>query len=67
MTAENSEKLYHIYAKNNCIYHCLTREEFEKVWDMIDKFLSVTATLHKDHISYEEVTVKKDISINSSY
>ena len=28
----NDETIYHIYAKNNCIYPCLREEEFKVKW-----------------------------------
>jgi hypothetical protein len=50
-----TEKLYHIYIKTDCIYHSLNEEEFQKTWDMIQKFLSIYhSRINKDDVQYEE-------------
>jgi hypothetical protein len=67
MTDAYTEKLYHIYAKDNCIYHNLSEKEFTQIWDMLDKFLSISGVIERDDISYEEVTLNKQITISSSY
>jgi hypothetical protein len=62
-----TETLYHIYLKNRCIYHSLTREEFNLTWKMISEFLAITDDSKKDDLSYEEVVKSKEFSLNSSY
>jgi hypothetical protein len=59
------DKIYHIYLRGHCIYHCLKEEEFEKTWSVLNRlaeFLSNTSEL-----SYEELSVNKEISLNSSH
>jgi len=62
-------KIYHIYVKNNCLYHSLTEEEFKKTWNMIHNFLSVVncSEISKEDINYEELTVSREVILNSSH
>jgi len=64
-----NSKIYHIYVKNNCLYHSLPEEEFKKTWNMIHNFLSVTncTSISKDDVNYEELSVCKDVILNSSH
>jgi len=50
-----TETLYHIYLKDKCIYHSLSKDEFELTWRMISEFLSITDDSKKNDLSYEEV------------
>ena len=36
-----SEKIYHIYAKGECIYHSLSKSEFDFTWDALSKLVQV--------------------------
>jgi len=67
VNTQRTDKLYHIYAKQQCIYHSLSEKEFKEIWDTINKFVSLTAVIDKDDLSYEEVTVEKDLIQNASY
>jgi len=60
------DRLYHIYAKNECIYHSLPQEEFDKLWDFAQKLTWLT-DIDPNDIQYEEVVVNKQIISNSSY
>ena len=60
-----SEKIYHIYAKDQCIYHSLKEEEFEKIWKELNYLTELLAS--SSDISYEELQMNKEISLNSSY
>ena len=60
------DKIYHIYVKNECIYHSLPQEEFDKLWDFVEKLTWLTDLNYED-IQYEEVTLIKDLALNSSY
>jgi hypothetical protein len=60
------EKKYHIYLNNNCIYHCLSEDEFDNIWTILNQlhdFLSPVS--HK--IEYEEVLLNKHMISESSY
>ena len=64
-----TEKRYHIYAKNQCIYHSLSEQEFENTWEMIQRFLSIHGgNLCKNDVEYEEVLFDKNaVSLQGSY
>ena len=63
-----NDKLYHIYAKQKCLYHNLSKEEFENTWKMIHNFLSVidseSVTVKKEDLSYEEVLLDKAVIVD---
>jgi hypothetical protein len=64
-----NDKIYHIYVKNKCLYHSLSETEFEETWKMIHNFLSVAncSDIDKKDINYEELSVSKEIILNSSH
>ncbi len=59
-------KSYHIYVKSECIYHSLPEEEFNKLWDFVQK-LSWLTDVNINDIQYEEVTTNKELVLNSSH
>ena len=60
-----SDKIYQSYARGHCIYHSLKREEFKTTWTALNRL----AELLSDSVdlSYEELSVSKEIAYNSSY
>ena len=52
----NPTKVFHIYAKEECIYNNLTEEQFTKKWAELNAMVGL---LHTDYLpsdfSYEEV------------
>lgn len=62
-----TEKRYHIYSGEKCIYHSLPETEFLQIWDMLDKFLSICGSIDKKSITYEEVTINREVILNSSH
>lgn len=60
-----SEKIYHIYAKGRCIYHSLKEEEFKVTWIALNRLADLLS--NSSELSYEELTVSKELSLNSSY
>lgn len=65
---ENTEKLYHIYAKGQCIYHNLPEIKFSETWDMLHRMVDLLgANISKEDLQYEEVFVNKLITQNASY
>ena len=60
------DKLYHIYVKNECVYHSLPKEDFDRLWDFVQKLTWLTE-INPNDIQYEEVTVNKQLISNSSY
>jgi hypothetical protein len=66
MTA--SEKIYHIYAKDRCIFHSIKEEDFKVTWRALNQLVGVMHTDYSvEDLSYEELTVSKEICLNSSH
>jgi hypothetical protein len=62
------EKIYHIYAKNRCLFHSIKEEEFVVVWKTLNNMVGLMKTDYKiEDLSYEELSVNKLISLNSSH
>ena len=38
------DTIYHIYAKDNCIYNCLNEDEFEETWQMLKVMVGILKT-----------------------
>jgi hypothetical protein len=62
------EKVYHIYAKDRCLFHSIKEEEFEVTWRTLNNMVGL---MHTDYevsdLSYEELMVSRKISLESSY
>jgi hypothetical protein len=54
------DRIYHIYAKNKCIYHSLNREEFENVWETLSRLVEIYTELRPSDIEYIELTTTKN-------
>ena len=66
MTA--SEKIYHIYAKDKCIFHSLKEEEFNNTWNALNNLVNVLDTRYAGgDLSYEELFVNREAISNSSH
>ncbi len=66
MTA--TEKLYHIYAKNKCLFHSLKEEEFKITWSTLNRLIDILDTRYAgDDLTYEELLVNKQPVRESSY
>ncbi len=62
------EKIYHIYAKNRCVYHSLSEEKFSETWEMLHRMIDILdADISKEDLQYEMMYVNKLIPLNSSY
>ena len=59
MTAENTQKIYHIYAKGECIYHSLSEEEFANRWKELTQLVEITGKIGRGDLEYEELTCDK--------
>ena len=47
------DTLYHIYAKDKCLYNCLSKKEFIEKWDMLNKMVGLMQTDYShDDLSY---------------
>ena len=63
-----TEKLYHIYAKNKCLFHSLKEEEFQTTWNTLQKLIDILDTRYAgDDLTYEELIVNKQAVRESSY
>ncbi len=60
------EKVYHIYAKKECLYNNLSEEQFNNTWGMLNSMIDLIKTEYKvEDLSYEECirnVEKTDIS-----
>jgi len=62
------EKIYHIYAKDRCLFHSMKEEEFQATWSTLKNMVGVMRTDYTtDDLSYEELLVNKEITLNSSH
>jgi hypothetical protein len=63
-----TDKIYHIYAKDQCIYHNLSKDKFEETWEMLHRMVElIDVKLKKEDFSYEELTINKEAILNSSH
>ena len=50
------EKVYHIYAKQECLYNNLTEQQFNKTWETLKGMVGLMKTDYElEDLSYEEV------------
>ena len=49
------EKVYHIYAKQECLFHSLTKEQFKNTWETLKGMVGLMKTDYElEDLSYEE-------------
>lgn len=62
------QKVYHIYAKDECIYHSLTEDEFKSIWNTLINMVGLMKTdYNESDFSYEELTINKEVISQSSH
>jgi len=62
------EKIYHIYAKDKCLFHSIQEEEFQTTWTTLNYMVGLMKTDYNvEDLSYEEICVNKEITQISSY
>jgi len=62
------EKVYHIYAKEECLYHSLSENEFRETWKQLNNMVGLMKTdYNTDDLTYEELMVNKETILNSSH
>ena len=44
----DSEKVYHIYAKDRCLYHNLGLEDFKEKWEMLNVMVGLLKTDYQE-------------------
>ena len=63
-----TEKVYHIYAKKECLYHSLSENEFKQTWEQLNNMVGLMKTDYSiDDLNYEELMVNKEAILNSSH
>jgi hypothetical protein len=61
-------KIYHIYAKDRCLFHSINEEEFEVTWKTIRNMVGLMKTDYNiEDLTYEELSISKETSLNSSH
>jgi hypothetical protein len=61
-------KIYHIYAKDRCLFHSINEEEFEVTWRTLKNMVGLMKTDYNiEDLSYEELMTSKDLNLNSSH
>ena len=56
----HTEKIYHIYAKDKCLFHSIKEEEFETTWNTLKNMVGLMKTDYNvNDLTYEELTVQK--------
>jgi hypothetical protein len=62
------EKIYHIYAKDKCLFHSIQEDEFKVTWKTLNQLVGLMHTDYSvEDLSYEELTINKEICLNSSH
>ncbi len=62
------EKVYHIYAKDRCLFHSINEDEFETTWKTLKNMVGIMKTDYsEDDLTYEELIVNRRTSLDSSY
>jgi len=62
-----TENVYHIYAKDRCIYHSLKKEEFEIVWESLNNLVEIYTEVSRSDLQYEVVTRNPQLIQEGSY
>ena len=62
------EKVYHIYAKDKCLFHSLKEDEFNITWGTLNKLVGLMKTEYSQNdLSFIELTMSREVSLNSSH
>jgi hypothetical protein len=62
------EKIYHIYAKDKCLFHSIKEDEFKTTWSTLNRMVGLMRTDYSlDDLSFEELTVNRIGSSESSH
>ena len=56
-------KIYHIYAKGECLYHSLTEQQFQDTWQQLQGMVGLMKTDYAaEDLSYETVQLLNESS-----
>jgi hypothetical protein len=62
------EKIYHIYAKERCLFHSLKEEEFEITWNTLKNMVGLMKTDYSvEDLTFVELTSNKNLNLESSH
>jgi hypothetical protein len=62
------EKVYHIYAKDVCLFYSVKEEDFHTTWETLNNMVGIMKTDYGvEDLSYEELTINKETILNSSH
>jgi len=62
-----TEKVFHIYAKDRCLYHSLREEEFQKVWKGLNNMVGLMKTDYEiDDLNFVELPAPRNGSMSSN-
>lgn len=60
-------KVYHIYAKDKCLYHCIDEDEFKSTWEELRRLVGIMKTDYTlEDLSYEVCKVNRISSVDTS-
>jgi hypothetical protein len=67
-TEDTVQKIYHIYAKNKCLFHSIDEEEFQVTWNTLNRLVGLMKTDYSvNDLSFEELLINKEVVLNSSH
>ena len=46
---------YHIYAKNEVLFHCLSEQDFQVRWEMLNSMVGPNSSVTKKDLSFTRV------------
>ena len=55
MTGYKSDFEYHIYAKDEVLFHCLNEEDFQVRWQMLNSMVGPNTLVTKKDLSFTRV------------
>ena len=61
------EKVYHIYAKDTCIYNSLSQSEFNVTWESLNNLVEVFTEYQREDLTFEEVVNNRQELTEASY
>lgn len=65
---KNQERIYHIYAKEKCLFHSIKEDDFQTTWSTLNNMVGLMKTDYTvDDLSYEELILNKEVILNSSH
>jgi hypothetical protein len=63
-----TDKIFHIYVKDRCVFHSLSEEEFNHTWNTLNNLVGIMRTDYtRNDLSYEELPMNKKMIIDSSH